>query len=282
MFGVNVLIPGLCLENNTAEGGYGLDELLSSRKNVLTGETTFTRLWFYIGYASATFNIGSIAQLFKPPCACYSGTGLTDESDPMPGVPCIQLTRTVDLHALAQLMHAAADISLADVLEGALTQAVMLRLSLADKGYAYVAAFISCGGINFLQGPGIRLLGFCLMTSPEFMASGFCVYNSLQVVSSQVNSGNTKRITGETYVYRKNVDRKPPLVVSSSYDMIAVCYQDRRKITIISCFLFNLNVLSNTFSCSVIYPGIRLQRREVCSLLFLLHASNSVGVCCGL
>ncbi|KAI8558873.1 hypothetical protein RHMOL_Rhmol04G0130000 [Rhododendron molle] len=58
---------------------------------------------------------------------------------------------TVDLHALAQLMHAAADVSLADVLEGALMQAVMLRLSLADKGYAYVAAFISCGGIIFYR-----------------------------------------------------------------------------------------------------------------------------------
>lgn len=54
---------------------------------------------------------------------------------------------TVDLHALAQLMHAAADVSVADVLEGALMQ----RLSLADKGYAYVAAFTSCGGIIFYR-----------------------------------------------------------------------------------------------------------------------------------
>ncbi|KAF7146659.1 hypothetical protein RHSIM_Rhsim04G0094300 [Rhododendron simsii] len=229
---------------------------------------TFTLLWFIIGYASATFTVGSIAQLvctrlenqfvalllgkclFVVHVAVQASLCVLFRHRPHQRVgpyvrSAIQLTSVlvaaifgdywtrqpwlkfdhlkllvlsillvagaVDLHALAQLMHAAADVSVADMLEGALMQAVMLRLSLAEKGYAYAAAFISRGGIVFYRVPGIRLLGFRLMTSPEFMASGYCVYNSLQLVSSQVNSGNTKRITGETYIYCKNVDREPPL-----------------------------------------------------------------------
>lgn len=56
---------------------------------------------------------------------------------------------TIHLHALAQLMNAAADISLVDVLLGALMQVVMANVSAGDNLYAWIAGVVSCGGIIF-------------------------------------------------------------------------------------------------------------------------------------